>query len=359
MKFKQITAVAASLLIATAGLTACGSNSREGGSSASTSASGFAANSSIGVSLPWLGTQNWKEAQTMFTSQLTSAGFKPVVQAADNKASQQQQQIEAMIQQGVKVIVVGAVDGTQLGTVLKEAKDANVKIIAYDREIKSDAVTALVQFGAIKTGQLQAQSLLEGLKARKGNGPYNIELFGGSPDDPNAPLFFQGAMQVLQPKITDGTLKVVSGQTSFTQCATQGWDNQKAQSRMDSLLSGFYSGKKIDGALAPNDGIARAILTSANQAGQGVPVVDGLDAENESVVSIWKGIQYSTIAKPTDKLVAKSLEVIKALQSGSALPTPTTTDAGVSVYQIDPTLVTKANEKEVFANDPARLKLLS
>lgn len=324
---------------------------------------GFAADSVIGVSLPWLGTQNWKEAEDLFKTQLTGAGFKPLVQAADNKVPQQQQQIEAMIERGAKVIVVGPIDGTQLGSVLEKASAAGIAVIGYDRLIENtQAVDGVVQFGSIRTGELQGQSLLDGLAARKGKGPYNIELFGGGPADPNAPNFFKGAMSVLQPKIDDGTLVVVSGQKDFTQAATPDWDNAKAQARMDSLLSGSYGDKKIDGVLSPNDGIARAILTSAAQAGQELPVVTGLDAENESVVSVWAGKQWSTVAKPTDALVAKTVELIKALQAGQALPKPDETvnngKTDVNVYQLDPVVVTKENAKEVFAADPARMALL-
>ena len=293
MKFKALAAVA---IVATLSLTACsgGRGDTSGGGASGDSAKGFAADSTVGVALPWLGTQNWKEAQTMFEDKLKTAGFKPLVQAADNKVPQQQQQIEAMIQQGAKAIVVGPIDGKQLGPVLQTAKDAGVLILGYDRLIENTkAVDGVVQFGSIRTGELQGQSLLDGLKEQKGSGPYNIELFGGGPADPNAPLFFEGAMKVLQPKIDDGTLVVVSGQKEFTQAATPDWDNAKAQARMDSLLSGFYSDKKIDGVLSPNDGIARAILTSASQAGQPQPVVTGLDAETESVKWVWEGKQYS------------------------------------------------------------------
>jgi putative multiple sugar transport system substrate-binding protein len=325
---------------------------------------GFAADAVIGIALPWLGTQNWKEADEFFTAQLADAGFEPLVQAADNKVPQQQQQIESMIERGAEVIVVGPIDGNQLGNVLETAAAAGVAIIGYDRMIENtEAVDAVVQFGSIRTGELQGQSLLDGLAARKGSGPYNIELFGGGPADPNAPNFFTGAMSVLQPKIDDGTLVVVSGQTDFTQVATTDWSNSEAQKRMDSLLSGFYADKKIDGVLAPNDGIARAILTSAEAAGQDVPVVDGLDAENESVVSIWEGKQWSTVAKPTDLLVAKTIELIQALQQGNELPAPSEmVDNGatdVPVYALDPVVVTKDNAMEVFADDPSRLALLN
>lgn len=332
------------------------------GASAS-GAEGFAADATIGVALPWLGTQNWAEANEMFKTQLEAAGFKVIVQHADNKVPQQQQQIESMIQNGVSVIVVGPVDGSQLGSVLEEAAAAGIKIIGYDRLLENTtAVDGVVQFGSVKTGELQGQALLDGLKAEKGDGPYNIELFGGGPADPNAPNFFKGAMTVLQPKIDDGTLTVVSGQTDFTQCATLDWDNSKAQARMDSLLSGFYADKEIHGVLSPNDGIARAIITASEQAGQEIPVVSGLDAENESVEWIWSGRQYSTVAKPTDVLVGKTVEIIKSLQAGEGMPEPDTLvnngKIDVGVYELPPLVVTKENAKEAFANDPGRLELL-
>ena len=318
----------------------------------------------IGVSLPWLGTQNWKEAEEMFKTELEAAGFKPLIQAADNKVPQQQQQIESMIQNGAKVIVVGPIDGTQLGAVLEEAKAAGVYVIGYDRLLENTTgVDGVVQFGSVKTGELQAQALLDGLKEMKGEGPYNIELFGGGPADPNAPNFFKGAMTVLQPLIDDGTLTVVSGQMDFTQCATQDWDNSKAQARMDSLLSGFYADKEIHGVLSPNDGIARAIITSCEQAGQEIPAISGLDAENETIEWIWAGRQYSTVAKPTDALVAQTIEIIKSLQAGNGMPaTDVIVNNGkidVAVYELPPVVVTKDNAKEVFANDPGRMALLA
>ncbi|WP_028235489.1 substrate-binding domain-containing protein [Pseudobutyrivibrio sp. MD2005] len=324
---------------------------------------GFEEGATIGVSLPWLGTQNWKEAEEMFTAQLTDAGYNPIVQAADQKVTQQQQQIESMIENGAKVIVVGPVDGSQLGSVLEQAKEAGVYVIGYDRLLENTSgVDGVVQFGSVKTGELQAQALLQGLEEQKGEAPYNIELFGGGPADPNAPNFFKGAMSVLQPKIDDGTLVVVSGQTDFTQCATQDWDNAKAQQRMDSLLAGNYSDKDIDGVLCPNDGIARACITACENAGQDIPVVSGLDAENESVEWVWQGRQYSTVAKPTEDLVAETIEIIDSLQAGNGMPsTDVTTNNGVidvPIYELPPVVVTKDNAKEVFANDPSRMELL-
>ena len=326
-------------------------------------AAGFPAGSVIGVSLPWIGTQNWAEGSDMFKAALEAAGFKANVQQADNKVPVQQQQIESMIENGAKVIVVAPIDGSQLGTVLENAEAAGIKIIAYDRLLQNTTgIDCLVQYGSIKIGELQGQALLNGLKEMKGNGPYNIELFGGGPADPNAPDFFTGAMNVLKPKIADGTLKVVSGNVDFTQCATPDWDASKAQTRMDTLLAGFYTDKKIDGVLSPNDAIARNIITSCLNAKQDIPAISGLDAENESIKWIWEGKQYSTIDKPTKALVDKTMEVVKAMQAGSELPkvdlTVNNGTKDVNVYALAPVIVTKANEKEVYANDPSRLALL-
>lgn len=365
-RFKGLVALAAAAALS---LSACGggrgaeSDSTDG-SGGTASTEGFDKGATIGVSLPWLGTQNWKEADTIFNTELEEAGYNAIVQAADNKVPQQQQQIEAMIEQGAKVLIVGPIDGTQLGSVLEKAKAEGVYIIGYDRMIENtDAVDGVVQFGSIRTGELQGQALLDGLAAEKGDGPYNIELFAGGPADPNAKLFFDGAMSVLQPKIDDGTLTVVSGQTDFTQAATQEWDNGKAQSRMDSLLAGNYSDKAIDGVLSPNDGIARAILTSSSQAGQDQPVVSGLDAENESIVWIAQGKQYSTVAKPTQDLVDETMSIIASLQEGKGMPEPTETSnngkTDVGVYALEPVVVTKGNLAEVFANDPERLALIN
>ncbi len=325
---------------------------------------GFAADATIGVALPWLGTQNWKEAETMFNDALTAAGFTPLIQAADNEVATQQQQIEAMIENGAEVIVVGPIDGTQLGTVLETAAAAGIAVIGYDRLIENtEAVDAVVQYGSVQTGVVQAEALLAGLKEMKGEAPYNVELFGGGPADPNAPNFFIGAMSVLQPYIDDGSIVICSGQTEFTQCATTDWDNSKAQARMDSLLAGFYSDKEIDGVLSPNDGIARAIITSCEQAGQPIPAISGLDAEDESIVWIAEGKQYSTVAKPTADLVAQTMEIITALQAGEDIPEYTVlTDNGakeVPVYELPPVAITAATATEFFAGDADKLALFN
>jgi putative multiple sugar transport system substrate-binding protein len=312
----------------------------------------------IGVSLPQKTSENWVLAESLFNDGLTAAGFKPIVQFANSGVTEQQNQIDAMTQQGAKVVVVGAIDGSQLGTQLEAAKATGATIIAYDRLVKNTkAVDAYIAFDNFKVGVLQGTALLQGLKERKGAGPYNIELIAGSSDDANAMPFFKGAMSILQPKIDDKTLTVVSGQTSFEQVATQGWKAENAQKRMDTVLSGFYAGSvKLDGILSPNDTLARAALTAVQQAGKDVPVITGQDSEVESVKSIMAGVQYSTIYKDTRELVKQTIDSIVALQNCKEIPINDTKqyDNGVKVvpaFLLDPKIVTKANAAEVYAKD--------
>jgi len=287
---------------------------------------------------------------------------------ASNTVAEQQNQISAMVTNGAKVIVIGAKDGKQLGTQLQQAADAGVKIIAYDRLIENTPnVDYYVAFDNFEVGKLQGQALLDGLEARSGHGaPWNIELFSGSPDDANSAVFFNGAMEVLQPKIDDGTLVVGSGQTDIQQTATQGWKAENAQSRMDSILTSTYGSKALDGVLSPNDTLARAILTSASQAGKDVKTltVTGQDSEVESVKSIMAGDQYSTINKDTTLLVAQTIDMIKSLQAGDEAEVNDTEqyDNGVKVvpaFLLPPVIVTKENAADAYKNNPSLLEIVN
>ena len=356
----KAVAVTAALGLA---LTGCGrteeATPEASGSGSTAAAGGFPADSAIGIALPQKTSENWVLAENLFNEGLTAAGFKGDVQFANGGVSEQQNQIQAMITKGAKVIVVGAIDGAQLGTQLKAAKDSGATVIAYDRLLTNTAdVDYYIAYDNFKVGQLQGQALLDGLAMKKPAGPYNIELFAGSPDDNNAKVFFDGAMEVLKPKIDDGTLKVVSGQTTFEQAVTQGWKAENAQKRMDTLLAGSYTGSTaLDGVLSPNDTLARAIITSVKAAGKPIPVVTGQDSEVESVKSIMAGEQFSTLNKDTRKLVEETIAMVVALQKGEE---PTITDTtsynnGVKVVPanlLEPVIVTKANAAEAYANDP-------
>lgn len=361
------TAAAAALAL---GLTGC-SSERGGGAPAASGGSeapaGFEEGARIGVALPDKTSENWVLAGDLFTQGLEDAGFQADVQyaPASNTVAEQQNQIQAMVTSGAKVIVIGAKDGKQLSTQVEAAKDAGAYVIAYDRLIENtEAVDYYVAFDNFKVGELQGQALLEGLEANAGHeAPYNIELFSGSPDDANSAVFFDGAMSVLQPKIDDGTLVVASGQTEIAQTATQGWLAENAQERMDGLLTSTYGDKELDGVLSPNDTLARAILTSVDQAGKKQPVVTGQDSEVESVRWIMEDRQYSTINKDTALLVEQTIKMVGQLQKGEEVDVNDTEqyDNGVKVvpaYLLEPVIVTKDNAAEAYANVPSLLEIV-
>ena len=352
-------ALATVAVAAAAALALSGCSSRDGGSGSST-ASGFAKDASIGVALPTKTSENWVLAGGLFEDGLKEAGFKGDVQyAGGSGVSDQQSQIQSMITNGAKVVIIGAVDGGQLAAQAKAAHDAGATVIAYDRLIlNTNDVDYYVAYDNEKVGELQGQALLDGMKAKfPDKKTYNIELFSGSPDDANSKVFFDGAMKILQPKIDDGTLTVVSKQTDIKQTSTQGWLPANAQTRMDTLLAKSYGSAELDGVLSPNDTLARAIITSVKGAGKPVPIVTGQDSEAESVKSIMAGEQYSTINKDTRNLVKQAIAMVKDLQQGKKPETndDKSYDNGVKVvpaYLLKPVIVTKENAAEAYANDP-------
>ena len=362
---KIIIASTALAAVAALALSGCSGETRGGDDSGSAAGEGFAADSLIGVALPDKTSENWVLAGDLFKNGLDDAGFESDVQyaGASNAVKDQQDQISSMVTNGAKVIIIGAKDGAQLGTQVQQAKESGAVVIAYDRLIlNTEDVDYYVAFDNFKVGQLQGQALLDGLAAKGEKDSYNIELFSGSSDDSNAAVFFDGAMDVLQPKIDDGTLVVVSGQTDIKQTATAGWKPENAQSRMDTILQGSYpAGTELDGVLSPNDTLARAIITSVEAAGRDVPVVTGQDSEVESVKSIVAGVQYSTIYKDTRALVAQAIEMAKELQEGGEATTNDDTyDNGskiVPAFLLAPVIVTKENAAEVYKNDPTLLEL--
>ncbi|MET4781125.1 sugar-binding protein [Glaciihabitans sp. UYNi722] len=346
-----------------------GCSSRGATPSGSGAAAGFKAGSTIGVSLPDKTSENWVLAGQLFTDAITKAGFKADVQyaPATGTAAEQANQVSSMNTKGAKVLIIGAYDGKQLGSQVKTAKDNGATVIAYDRLIENTKnVDYYVAYDNEKVGELQGQALLTGMKERyPAAKSYNIELFSGSATDPNAKVFFDGAMKILQPKIDDKTLKVVSGQTAITQTATPDWKPENAQTRMDTLLAANYSGTELNGVLSPNDTLARAIITSIKAAGKAtpvMPVVTGQDSEAASIPLIMTGEQYSTINKDTTKLVAQAVQMVKDLAAGKKPQTNSTAyNNGVKVvptYLLPPELVTKANAAESYKNN-AKLEALT
>ncbi|MBP0578430.1 sugar-binding protein [Labrys sp. LIt4] len=315
----------------------------------------------VGIAMPTKTSERWIDDGNNVVKQLQAKGYATDLQYADDDIPNQLAQIENMLTKGDKVLVIASIDGTTLADVLKEAAAKGVKVIAYDRLIRnSENVDYYATFDNFQVGVLQAQSLETALGLKDGKGPFNIELFGGSPDDNNAFFFYNGAMSVLQPYIDSGKLVVQSKQAGMDKVGTLRWDGSLAQSRMDNLLSAFYTDKKVDAVLSPYDGLSRGIIASLKAAGYGsgdkpMPFISGQDAEVASVKAIIAGDQYSTIYKDTRQLAKVSVDMVDAVLSGGKPEINDTKsyDNGkkvVPTYLLKPVLVTKDNWKQVLVD---------
>ena len=358
--------VVLSLLAASAmviSLAACSSSGSSSGSSTSGAAAG--AGGLIGVAMPTKSSERWIADGDNIKKQLEAAGYTVDLEYAEDDIPTQVSQLENMITKGAKALIIASIDGTTLTNTLQNAADNKIPVIAYDRLIRnSPNVDYYATFDNYKVGVEQGTSLLTGLGvldasgAKTGKkGPFNVELFAGSPDDNNATFFFNGAMDTLKPFIADGTLVVKSGQTDFNTVATLRWDPATAQSRMENILTSTYSdGSKVNGVLSPYDGLSRGIisaLTSAGYTTANIPIITGQDAELDSVKAIIAGEQYSTIYKDTRELAKVAVKMASAVLSGQ---TPETNDTKtydngkkvVPAYLLQPVVVTKDNIKSVL-----------
>mgnify|MGYP000906986975 CR=1 FL=1 len=276
----------------------------------------------VGISMPTKSSTRWISDGESMVKEFTAMGYDTDLQYAEDDIPNQLAQIENMVTKGAKVLIIAAIDGTTLSDILKKAHDAGAKVIAYDRLIrKSGDVDYYSTFDNFKVGVLQANSLVAGLKERFPSvKPWNVELFGGSPDDNNAFFFYDGAMSVLQPMIDAGDIKIGSGQMGMDKVGTLRWDGAVAQARMDNLLSANYTSAKVHGVLSPYDGLSRGIISSLKgvgyAAGPEMPIVTGQDAEVPSVKAMLAGEQYSTVFKDTRVLASVTAKMVDAAMQG-------------------------------------------
>jgi putative multiple sugar transport system substrate-binding protein len=313
----------------------------------------------VGIAMPTQSSSRWISDGNSMVEQFKAAGYDTILQYAEDDIPNQLAQIENMITNGVDVLVIAAIDGTTLSNALENAHFAGIKTIAYDRLIRdSEYVDYYATFDNFKVGVQQATSLVDGLKERFGDGPYNVELFGGSPDDNNAYFFYDGAMSVLQPMIDAGRVNVVSGQMGMDTVGTLRWDGAVAQARMDNLLSAHYTDATVHGVLSPYDGLSIGIISSLKGVGYGsgdleMPIVSGQDAEIRSIKSMLAGEQYSTVFKDTRALAGVTVGMVEALLKGGEpeINDTNTYDNGIKVvpsYLLEPVSVDLSNWEEII-----------
>ncbi|MFZ2987684.1 multiple monosaccharide ABC transporter substrate-binding protein [Ideonella sp.] len=313
----------------------------------------------VGISMPTKSSARWIADGDNMVKVFKDKGYKVDLQYADDDIPNQLAQLENMITKGAKVLVIASIDGTTLSGTLQKAADKGIKVIAYDRLIRnSKNVDYYATFDNFQVGVMQATSIVTKLGLPAAKGPFNIELFGGSPDDNNAAFFYNGAMSVLKPYLDSGKLVVRSKQLGMEKVGTLRWDGSLAQARMDNLLSAYYGKDKVHAVLSPYDGISIGILSSLKGVGYCTPqlpcpAISGQDAELPSIKSILKGEQHATVFKDTRELAKVTATMVDAVLAGKV---PETNDTktynnGMKVVPamlLKPVAVDASNAKAVL-----------
>ena len=293
----------------------------------------------VGIVLPTKDEPRWVQDETRFRDALGEAGYEVELLFSQGSSAKEKENVEALLTKGVKVLIICPQDGNAAAAAVEEARKAGVKVISYDRLItNTDAVDYYVTFDSIAVGEAQAQYLVDGASGT-GNPLY---LYAGAASDNNAFLFFEGAWNVLQPKIADGTFVIknsaeavaLQDKATLTRDEmskiigqiTTNWDFNTAKNLAESNLTIATAADKGDVfILAPNDGTARAIA-DAYAADKDVTsfLVTGQDAEKASVQYIIDGKQSMTVFKDVRTLVKDSISMAISLLKGES---PETTGA--------------------------------
>ena len=287
----------------------------------------------VGVAMPTKDLQRWNQDGDNMKSQLEAAGYEVDLQYGANDIPTQVNQIENMIANGAKVLVIAAIDGSSLGTVLAQAKEAGIPVIAYDRLIMdSDAVSYYATFDNWLVGVKQGQFIADALDlANAGDKVFNIEYITGDPGDNNINFFFDGAMSVLQPYVDAGTLVCPSGQMAELKedgsydkavVATANWATDAAQSRFENILATYYAdGTQLDAVLASNDSTACGVENALEASYTGEwPVITGQDCDIAIMKNLIDGKQGMSVFKDTRTLASKVVEMVDALMKGAEPP---------------------------------------
>ncbi|MGC9539941.1 multiple monosaccharide ABC transporter substrate-binding protein [Streptomyces sp. UG1] len=336
-------------------LSACGQNS--GGSSEGRSEGG-----TVGIAMPTRTSERWLTDGKSLVEDLKGKGHKTKLVYGDDDPKAQVSQIEGLIKQGVDALIIAAIDAKSLNGVLQRAADADIPVISYDRLILgTENVDYYVSFDNEMVGRFQAGHIIKKLGLEDGKGPFNIELFAGSPDDNNTRYFFEGSMALLQPFLDSKQLVVPSGKTALNQITTPRWDGLTAQKRMSSTLAEWYGSKKVDAVLSPYDGISRGVMSALKSDGYGsdskpLPVITGQDAELASVKSIIAGQQSQTVYKDVRRLADAAAEMVDDILDGR---TPWVDNVGdynngakdVPAVLLQPTSVDKTNYEVLVVDD--------
>ena len=315
------------------------------------------AENKIGISMPTKDLMRWNSDGNMLKSQLESQGFNVDLQYASNDINTQISQIENQINQGCKVLIIAAISSDSLSNVVEEARDKGITVICYDRIIMNAQIDYYVTFDNYAVGEIQAEYIVNqlGLDRAPAGTSYNIEITAGDSSDINAQFFYSGAMDVLQPYIDKGVLKVPSGQMYFKDVSTDAWSTERAQSRAENILASYYmDGETIDAWLCSNDSTALGVTNALEVYYKGTyPVITGQDCDIANVKNIINGKQSMSVFKDTRNLVDRTVTIVKQIAEGKTVEINDTTRYHngydyVNAYLCDPIFVDKNNYVEIL-----------
>ena len=283
----------------------------------------------VGVSMPTKDLQRWNQDGDNMKKQLEAAGYQVDLQYGANDIPTQVSQIENMIANGCKALVIAAIDGDSLGTVLAQAKEKGIAVIAYDRLImNSDAVTYYATFDNWLVGVKQGEFIEAKLDLKNaGDKKFNIEYITGDPGDNNINFFFDGAMSVLQKYVDAGNLVCQSGQVATLKAdgsydkavvATANWATDAAQARFETILGTYYGDKNLDAVLASNDSTACGVENALESSYKGEwPVITGQDCDIAIMKNLIAGKQGMSVFKDTRTLAEKVSGMVEAIMKGT------------------------------------------
>jgi D-xylose transport system substrate-binding protein len=292
---------------------------------ASLGACGAAGKTKIGISMSDFATERWKPESDLLKKLLEEKGYEVLVQEANHDVKLQNDQIDNMVSQGVKGLIVVAEDGDAAATAVDKAAKAGVKVIAYDRLIKTQSIAAYLSFDNVEVGRQEALGVMTALGLPSSttwtkDNPAKVVLSGGSPTDNNAVLVRQGQMEVVQPYIDSGVVKIVADQW------VDNWDAANALKLMENILTAQEN--KIDAVVASNDGTALGELEALKAQGlAGKVPISGQDATGDGCNSIVKGEQTVTVFKDIRLLAPKAVDMMDALIKGQPI-------TGVKTYSL-------------------------
>ncbi len=292
-----------------------------------------AAHPKIGFSIDDLRLERWAHDRDYFIAAAKALGATVNVQSADASEERQTAQIENLISRGMDVIVIVPFNGKVLGNTIREARQAGIKVISYDRLILDAPLDAYVSFDNVRVGEMQAQGVVNAVPSG------NYYLLGGSPTDNNAKLLRDGQMKVLQPQIDAGKIKVVGAQW------VPEWSATTALSDTENALTANQN--KINGIVASNDALAGgAIQALAAQGLAGKTGVSGQDADVAAAQRIEAGTQTMTVYKPLKLIASTAAQVAVQLARGEKPAFTSTMSNGaenVNTILLTPIALTKSN----------------